>query len=186
MSHAFSQGSMMGTLVYGTFDDTCGNADQRPNHYHLHFGFEPANNAMRLEGCILSTTTEKWTCGTSTVSAGQFLRGGGGSGVAGSGGGAIAQPSFWDYLVVGVLGIYDQFIIKNLPNHTAFQFAFVIYSTVKMVLRLAFVLVYSNVNLAPLMTVLVLGMTIKATFAFAEFIVFLLKAWKSLIPVFGA
>lgn len=180
MSNTFNQGALIGTLKYGTFDDTCGNADQQNNHYHLHFGFEPANNAFRMENCILNTSTEKWLCGTTTISTGQFLRGGGGAAQG------VSQPSFWDYLVAGVVTVYDKAVVQNLPNHSAFQFTYVIYSTVKLTLKILFVLVYSNVNLGPLFTVIGIGLTFKALLATAEFVVFLLKAWKSLVPVFGA
>jgi hypothetical protein len=48
------------------------------------------------------------------------------------------------------------------------------------------VLVHSNVNLGPLITVLIIGLGIKLLFGIAEFIVFLFKAWKSLVPILGA
>lgn len=187
MDHAFTQGSLIGSVKYGTFDDNCGYADQTARHYHLHFGFEPANGSFRMEGCILSMSTKKWTCGTETISTGQFLKGGGGiSGVGDDGGNSIPQPSFFDYVLTGVVTLWDRAIVQNLPSHSAIQYTYVIYSTAKLVLRMAYVLVYSNVNLFYLMTVVLIGFAVKLLFGLAEFIVFLFKAWKSLVPILGA
>lgn len=187
MGHTFTQGSLIGSVKYGSFDDSCGLAEQTARHYHLHFGFEPANGSFRMENCILSMSTKKWTCGTDIISTGQFLRGGGGvAGVGDDGGNAIAQPSFFDYVLSGVVSLWDQAIVQNLPPHTAIEYTYVIYSTAKLVLRMAYVLVYSNVNLFHLMTIVLAGFAVKALFGLAEFIVFLFKAWKSLVPIIGA
>ncbi len=195
MDHSFGSGLLLGSLKYGSFDDNCGWAEQQDDHYHLHFGFETANNAMRLEGCILNTTNQKWTCGTQTISTGQFLIGGGGVG-SGTGtgtgtgddgtGASVAQPSFWDYVVIGVVSIWDKTVVQNMPSHTTLQYTYVIYSSAKLAIRMARVLVHSNVNLGPLIMVILFGMGIRVIFGIAEFIVFLFKAWKSLVPILGA
>lgn len=193
MEHQFGTGALIGTLKYGSFDDNCGWAEQQDDHYHLHFGFQAQNNAMRMEGCILNTATKKWTCGTQTVSTGQFLKGGGGSGSSGTGGSdsndggmSVEQPSFWDYVVVGAVTIWDRTVIRAMPTHTAMQFTNVLYQSVKLGIKLARVMVYSNINLGPLLSVVIFGFGIKLIFGIAEFIVFLFKAWKSLVPVLGA
>lgn len=188
MDHEFSTGGFIGALKYGSFDDNCGWAEQQDDHYHLHFGFEPANNAFRMEGCILNTSTQKWQCGNETIATGEFLIGGGGvgSGSGNDGGTTVDQPSFWDYVVLGVVSIWDRTVIAAMPNHTAMQFTNVIFSSVKVSLKMARVLVYSNVNLGPLVAVLIFGLGIRGIFGIAEFIVFLFKAWKSLVPVLGA
>ncbi len=187
IDHEFSAGAYIGNLKYGSFNDTCGWAEQADNHYHLHFGFQAASNSMRMENCILNTSTQKWTCGTQVISTGQFLRGGGGvSGAGDSGGLSISQPSFWDYVVAGVITIWDRTVVQNMPSHTAMQYTHVIYASAKLAIKMAFVLVRSNVNLGPLIAVMMVGLGIKALFALAEFIVFLFKAWKSLVPILGA
>lgn len=186
--HEFSKGALIGSLKYGTFDDSCGWASQTAKHYHLHFGFEPANNSFRMEGCILNTNTEKWTCGTQTVSTGEFLRGGGG-GTSTSGddvGINSDQPSFWDYALSGAVSIWDRTLVAILPSHQTMQYTYVIYGGVKIALKVARVMVYSNLNLGHLIAIVLAGVTIKFGFGVAEFIVFLFKAWKSLIPIMGS
>ncbi len=184
MDHQFGSGSLIGSLKYGSFDDNCGWAEQQDDHYHLHFGFKTANNAMRLENCILSTNTQKWTCGTKTISTGQFLVGGGG---VGSGSGAedgpgmgVNQPSFFDYLLLGGVQLWDRTVISVLPSHTALRFTSVIYSSVKLVIKLARVLVHSNVNLGPLISVVIIGIGFRIIFALAELAFLILRTIKAL------
>jgi hypothetical protein len=186
MDHAFSAGALIGNLKYGSFDDTCGWAEQKASNYHLHFGFQAANNAMRMENCILDTNTEKWTCGTKTVSSGQFLIGGGGGGGGGGTGETTFQPGLWDYMVGAFVGIFRTAIVNRLPNHEEMQFVNVLYSSIRLTLQVAYVMVRSNINLAYFMAVVLLGFGIKLLFGIAEFVVFLFKAWKSLVPIAGA
>lgn len=182
-----SAGGLMGTLKYGTFDDDCGWASQKDNHYHLHYGFSPSGGSYRMENCILSISNATWQCGTQTIRTGQFLKGGGGVFTGGdSGGVAIQQPGFWDYVVTGVITIWDRAVIQSMPPAQNFQYTYVIYTSAKLAIRMAYVLVRSNINLGPLITVVLVGFGIKAIFGIAEFIVFLFKAWKSLVPVLGA
>lgn len=82
--------------------------------------------------------------------------------------------------------MWDQFVVNNLPDHTNNSFLYALYNGVGVAVRVARVIVYSNVNLGHLVSVAIFGLTIKGIFAAAEFIVFLFKAWKSLIPVLGA
>lgn len=187
MGHEFGAGSLIGTLKYGSFDDNCGWAEQKDNHYHLHFGFQASGNTMRMEGCILNTDSERWTCGTNTVAPGEYLAGGGGSGGGGTGGGddggiETDQPSFWDYMVFGAISIWDKVVVQNMPDHTAMQFTQVLTNSVKLGIKLARVMLYSNVNIGPLIAVVIFGFGVKAIFGVAEFFVFLLKALKTLVP----
>lgn len=187
MGHSFARGSLLGSLKYGSFDDNCGWAEQTDKHYHLHFGFQPANNAMRLENCILNTSTGKWTCGTQTISTGQFLVGGGGVGTPGDDtGNSVSQPGFFDYMLAGAVGVWDAAIVRNAPAHITNQYIYVLYNTVKLVLKLAYVLIYSNVNLTYLIAIVFFGLYIQASLWTLEMIAFGFKAWKSLIPVVGA
>jgi hypothetical protein len=182
--HAFSQGALIGSLKYGSFDDNCGYAAQTAKHYHLHFGFKPANNAFRMEGCILSLVTSKWTCGTETISTGQFLKGGGGgeSNTGDDAGISSTQPSFWDYILSGTVSIWDKLVVQNLPPHKTLEYTYVIYNTVKLMVRIGRVMVYSNINLGHLMAVLLIGINIRLILGTAELAVFIAKVWKTLIP----
>ncbi len=186
--HIFNKGALIGSVKYGSFDDSCGYAEQTDKHYHLHFGFKPANGAFRLENCILQMSTEKWTCGTQTISTGQFLKGGGGvsSGAGNDTGMSVEQPSFWDYVVTGAVSLWDRTVVQAMPTHKAIQYTYVIYSTIKLVVRIARVMIYSNLNLGWFFSIVFLGFGIKVAFGIAEFIVFLFKAWKSLVPIIGA
>jgi len=133
-------------------------------------------------------STKKWTCGTDVISTGGFLRGGGGgaSATGDDAGVSAEQPSFWDYAISGAVTIWHRTVIAALPSHSTIQYTYVVYSTIKIVLRIARVMVYSNINLGHFMAVFYLAFIAKTILSIAEFIVFLFKAWKSLIPIFGA
>jgi hypothetical protein len=181
IDHQFSAGQLIGSLVYGTFDDDCGWASQKDNHYHLHYGFSPSGGSYRMENCILSISNATWQCGTQTVKTGQFLKGGGGVYTGGdSGGMAIAQPGFWDYMITGFITIWDRLVIKNLPAAQNLQYTYVIYSTVKLVAKIAFVLVRSNVNLFWFFACLFVALTIKLLFGIVELVFLALRTIKAL------
>ncbi len=187
----FKKNSLIGNLKYGSYNDACGSSNQSDVHYHLHFGFiplAPASSGFRIENCILNIGTSKWTCGTKTISPGQFLVGGGGVSTGGDDGPGVSipQPSFFDYLLVGMISVWDKTVISNMPSHTTLKYTYVVYSSAKLALRMARVLVHSNVNLGHLMAIMIWGLGFRFILGVAEFIVFLFKAWKSLVPILGA
>ena len=197
MDHAFADRALIGKVKYGPFEnDGCGWAEQEENHYHLHFGFQRDGGTFRMGSCILNG--EKWKCGTKTISTGQFFgdvgggsdtgtgTGTGGSNTGDDGGYAIDQPSFWDYVVVGVVSMWQKMVLNNMPEHTPLKYTEILLSAVKLTLKIAWVMIYSNVDLGPLVACVALGITIKFILGVAELIVFGLKAWKSLVPVLGA
>jgi hypothetical protein len=161
----FEQGELMGSLKYGTFDDDCGWAEQQPDHYHIHWMFVPANGAYQAEGCVLSIATKKWTCGTETIGTGGWIVGGGGfgvgeddifAGVSGTGVGVSNERSFWDYMLIGAVSVFDRGLLKLLPEHTSPTLAIsIVFNIVTMVLQTAWVLVRFNINLGPLMACLI-------------------------------
>ena len=180
--YTFNQGALIGSLKYGTFDDNCGWAEQTAQHYHLHFGFKPANNAFTLQGCVLDMSSEKWTCGTKEISTGQYLQATGGAPVVGDDGGALSgQLGFWDYILTGAVSVWDQLIVQNLPDHTTNQFLYALYNGVSIAVRIARVMVYSNLNLSHFFAVLFFALGVRAYLAIAEAIVFIAKAYKSLM-----
>lgn len=186
--YTFSQGALIGTLKHGSFDDNCGWAEQTAQHYHLHFGFKPSNGYFTMEGCVLDMDSEKWTCGTNEVSTGGFLRGGTGAPVPGDddGGTIGATPSFWDLMVTGAVSMWSQFVVSNMPDHTTNQFLYALYNAISITVRIARVMVYSNINLGHFMAALFFSVAIKTVLGLAEFSAFILKAWKSLVPIAGA
>lgn len=187
---AFTRGQLIGSLVYGTFDDNCGWAQQQEDHYHLHWMFVPSNNAYQAEGCILSISTKKWTCGTETIGTGGWLKGGGGSGtglddVTGSSG-AYASLGFWDYFLNGLLQVFSVTLLANMPTHQEVEYLYTITNTISLVIKIAYVLLRSNINIIPMILVLFVGFQFQLFMFLVWFLSSLLKAWKSLVPILGA
>lgn len=185
--YTFYQGDTIGYLKYGSFDDTCGWAEQTADHYHLHFGFKPANDAFKIGGCILDMNTEKWTCGTEVVSPGGTLKNLGSTLTTGDDASAFSnQLSFWDYLLMGGEQLLHGLLLDHLPDHQSNSYLYALYNAVNISVRIARVMVYQNISLSWLMAVFAFGITIKGVFLIAEVVAFALKAWKSLIPIIGS
>jgi hypothetical protein len=129
----YSKGDPIGSLVYGSFDDTCGTAEQQPSHYHIHWVVQDNSSGnFQAEGWQLKSSDAKWHRGNETVSTGQWILGGGGSGTltddpgskprstlviipgkSSSGGGS----AIWDYLLVGINTIYTTFKTWYAPTN---------------------------------------------------------------------
>jgi len=197
MGAAFTRGQSIGTLKHGTFSDTCGWAQQQDNHWHVHWMFTPANNAFRAEDCTLQLADKKWHCGaTEVVGTGGWLTGGGGYGATSGGTKGTHDPgtdhvraslenSLWDNIIVGVAFIIDPFW-KVTPEHQGLTFLEPLYHTMELVFRLVRVFAYGNINLGPVLALLLVALAFKAAMWLIWLVVFALKAWKSLVPVMGA
>lgn len=195
MSHAFGAGELIGSLKYGSFDppgSNCGWAEQHAKHYHVHWGFVPANGMYQVGSCILTISSQVWQCGDKTVKIGDFLSGGGGFSTPGSSSGTsgagatVNDPTFFDYVIAGIVTVVSRGIFDLLPSHQPFQYTYMITNIVTMFFRLLWVLVASNISLRWLFIVLLVGFSFKAVMGLAWFGAFLLKTWKSLVPILGA
>lgn len=171
INQSFARGEAMGTLKYGSFthpagEIDCGWADQKDNHAHLHWMFDPDNGYFQAESCFINVTNDTITCPTGDVHPGGVLYGGGGSGVYDASGetdgtapddftarAASNTLSFFDYLVIGAIKAFDRGIIKLLPEHStaAFRGAVMVVNTAKVVLNVARVLLHGNINVGPLL-----------------------------------
>jgi hypothetical protein len=171
IGHGFSQGQAMGALKYGTFNDTCGWAQQSANNYHLHFMFKPHSGAFQISSCTLLFSDEKFHCGDKVLGIGGWLIGGGGGGQidpedggAGtgsddpaSGTGVVGEgaPSFWDNVIIAIITVIDRAVIKLLPEHTSpIQLFRVIFNGISLFFRLVYVLAKGNINLSTVFVLL--------------------------------
>ncbi|MCC6568626.1 MAG: hypothetical protein IT315_05260 [Anaerolineales bacterium] len=183
MSGTFSRGQLLGSIKYGSFDDDCGWADQRDTNYHIHWMFEPNGNTFQAEGCILNISTKKWTCGNDEIGTGEWLRGGGGFGFGddefASG---QAERSFWSYLVFGFVNFVTDGWLKFLPDHQDFEFFYQVISTIRLLMRIMYVLVRANVNIKPIWDVTVYGIAVNALFSLGWIIGVITKTIKTNTP----
>lgn len=163
MSGAFTRGQLLGSIKYGTFDDDCGWAQQRDTNYHIHWMFEPNGDTFQAEGCILRVSAKKWTCGTKEIGTGEWIQGGGGFGFGGDefASGQV-EMSFWDYLVFGFINFIRGSLFSILPTHNEFEFFYQVLSSVRLVIRIAYVLLRANVNLTPIVVAIIYGIVVNA------------------------
>lgn len=189
----FSKGELIGSLKHGSFDDTCGWAEQQSTSWHVHWMFQPASGSFRAEDCRLTVSTERWDCSGESIGTGKVIYGGGGSGAVSAeglgtatGGVADTQATFWDYFLGGIIRVMDVLFFKQLPEHGSWQFLAAIYNAIDIVFTLARVMLYGNLDISPLTFAITFAIGINLIFAIAWLAAFLLKTWKSLVPILGA
>lgn len=191
IDHSFQAGQLMGTLKHGSFTDECGNAIQKDNHWHLHWGFVKNSGKFQAEGCFLQGIgpASAWKCGNTNIKVLGYLYHYGNiginpddgtvgyHGVEGAGGG----PSFWAYFLNGAKGIFDALFMNNLPEHSSVttQLITPIMNGVKIVFRIAQVLLRGNLNLAPAAVIVVLAITIKLSLTAITFAGYIYRIIKS-------
>jgi hypothetical protein len=170
---AFAHGQQLGSIKYGSFSDSCGWAEQQSDHYHVHWMFEPAGGAFAVENCTLYVSTKKFKCGSETIGTGGWLRGGGGYGVGVddfTGGQAVLERTFWDYALDAFLLVFHD-LKRLLPEHTPIPFVYAIVGTLRMMLRVVWILHQSGTfNIFPLISVTLWSITL-------ETVLFAVKSW---------
>jgi hypothetical protein len=179
LDHEFSAGASIGTLRYGSFDDSCGWADQQSTNYHLHWGIVPSGGTYQAEGCILSDG--KWHCGSNTVSPTQILYHTNAIGADDPGG--SLEVTFFDQLLLGLIQIFDRGVVKLLPEHDSPTLLIrLLANGIILTFRVAFVLLKGNFNLGPLMAMLAFAIGYKLIFGTVWIVLVVLRAIKSLVP----
>ena len=197
LDREFSQGESIGQLKHGSFDDFCGWAEQKDNHWHLHWMFTPGtSNTFQAEDCILFFSDKKWHCGaTNVIGTGQWLTHGNGyllghddpGGTNGYEGRAPAELSFWDLLLVGIAFLIDPFF-KLVPQSNGLNFFVTIYNTSEIFIRLLRVYAYGNINLGPLIGLIVMAWGFKMLLLPVRFFMWGVRTLKTLefiIPLLG-
>ena len=197
----FDRGQLIGSLKYGTFGSQtsgCGWAEQGDHIYHLHWMFTPRNGSFQAENCILYIADNRWVCngGSKLIGIGEYIAAiGGGSGTGGdnplttgtgTGGtgstGGTGQISFFDYLENAMLALI-QWIVGVLPDHnTAWGIPAILLNMVKIILRIAFVLLKANFNLIPIFVLVGIAILYDTSFILVYIIVFVLRVIK-LLPL---
>lgn len=189
MGETYTKGELIGTLVSGPYSDNCGSAAQSESRYSLYMASVPSDDGdYRIEDCTMNVENETWTCvsddsSTTTVTPGEFLEGGGG--VSEYGESAVTDPGFWDYLLSGVVSIWHRLVVSLLPDHQAFELAYVIYGGVKLTLKLGYIILRSNVNMTYLAVSLGVIVAIKTFFGAATIGMFLVKTFMTLVRGIG-
>lgn len=197
--HEFARGALIGSLRYGTYtggSPSCGSAQQHANHYHVHWGIVPANGIYQVGSCVLTVSTQVWKCGDKAIKPGNFLSGGGGYSTSGSGtgnssgqsgaGSSVSDPTFFDYLVSSVINFLRPSLLDILPSHEPFEFTYMLFNIVELFFRMVWVFIASNLSLNWVFAVIIIIVEIKLFFLSLWIGAFLLKTWKSLVPIVGA
>lgn len=190
INQAFQTAGVIGSVKHGSFLSTCGSALQVPTKWELIWGFVAQDNIFRVEGCHIVVPSVGvvdldlfgyWLCGNNRIVRGGYLAHYGniaidpetGSvGVHLIGEGAGGGPSFWNYFLIGAKNIFDFFVTNNLPEHnSASTLINPIMQSVKIIFRIALVILHGNFNFIPALGMITFTIGIKLAMQGVMFLV---------------
>lgn len=178
----YDQGQAISGIVTGSFDDTCGYADQQPANYHVHFCFIPnpagtwaadgyainVNNSDGwLKGGVYTETLETLTADWANANIGDLP-------------GPAAGTNFWDSIVGGLTSMFTS-ATAPLPEHQAQGIADLSLQKTTPIMALLYMFVFSNFNMT--IPILVFGIVFLLEVVRIFYALYMLV--KKLIPVIG-
>jgi len=177
----YAQGQQIAGMVPGSYDDTCGYADQQPDHYHVHFCFIPnPAGTWSADGYALNIGNQNWVKGAETVSPlGTLTASWTDAGVVTLPGPA-AGTNFWDGMVGGLINMFNG-ATAPLPEHEVIGLADTVMDQANPVMSLLYIIVFSNFN----MTIPILVFGIVTLLEAVRIFYALYMLVKRLIPVIG-
>jgi hypothetical protein len=183
-------GRPISSLTYGSFNDTCGKADQQADQYHLHFAAVPVNGYIMIGGCQINTNTGNILCGTTNYKILSRIPNGGNSTTAtnpGASGGdvngysttaALGGEHIWDGLVNGILDVANN-ISTIFPEHQSLDLSGKIASAATQIISL--VMFANSLQLFYMTpTFIILGVLISI-----EVIRWLVQMWIKILNILG-
>jgi hypothetical protein len=176
-AHAFVKGDVIGSLKHGSFDDTCGHADQANNHWHLHWGFMPSNGQYIVGKWTFSTTTQRFVEPHGSVSPGQYIQN------TDTGNGdddplAGTEPGFFDLILEGVTMIVHELFLPLMPEHEDIAFLQTVVNGMIGVMAVAYVMTKGSLTLYPAFIVIGLIFAMEIIRTVIKFIIIIFRLIK--------
>ncbi len=178
----YAQGQAISGMVPGTYDDTCGYADQQAEHYHVHFCFLPnPAGAWAADGYAINVNQGYWVKGEETVEPlGTLTADWANAGVSPPGAASTVGGNFWDGLISGVMDLVAP-TMEKLPEHQGMDISSRVTSTMATPLRLLYLVILVNFDMRVVMWVVGIITVLEA-------VRLIYAAWmwvKRAIPVVG-
>jgi len=114
----YRQGDLVGSLVRGSFNDLCGQANQQATSAHVHFGFD-ADAYFSIGGCVLNISTEIFDCNGDLIGITEVLGNNGANpdipnppGPTGTGG-----ANLWDSVVGAFVSVIRDGLKETFKNY---------------------------------------------------------------------
>lgn len=177
----YSQGQQIGGMALGTFDDTCGYADQQPDHYHVHFCFQQNGaGTFSADGYALNIYNGNWVRGEETVSPTGTLTATWTNAEGDPISGPTARFNLWDEITKGVINLVKS-SISGLPDHQDMQIPEKIMGKATPIIQLLSPTVFSMFAMTiPIFVVFTIMLLEGVRFVMAVYMLI-----KRLIPVIG-
>jgi len=176
----YDQGQALAGMVPGTYDATCGYADQQPEAYHVHFCFIPnPAGTWSADGYALNVTNGNWVKGEETVAPTDYLTAD--WEVAGiDTPGPSVGSNFWDGIASGVMTLVEP-AVNELPEHQDMDISGRVTGIMTTPLKLLYLVILINFD----MTVVMWVVGIIAVLEMAR-LVYAAWMWiKRAIPIVG-
>lgn len=156
----YQAGGQIGSVVAGSFDDTCGYAAQQENHYHVHYCFaDSAYYQFHADGYVLTTTLGTWSKDGQNYSPGDQLT------AEWSTNGDPSQlapgSNLFDMLAGAALAIFDK-VLPNFGHHAAMDLAARILGPASAILNLVYNIVLMNFDMTAVGWVVGIILTVEA------------------------
>lgn len=182
IGQSYAQGAAIGGMVPGTYDATCGYADQQPDAYHVHFCFIPDSSGnWQADGYTINIAgagSAAWVKGEDTVDPTEILTADWQN--AGVLPGPTAGNNFWDGIASGIVQAAGA-VVPAFPEHEAQDIAEKMETQTTPALALVYIFMLSNFDLT--LTIWAIGIILAL-----EAIRLVYAAWmwvKRAIPVIG-
>lgn len=145
------RGVKFASMVVGSFTDTCGWANQQPNHWHLHFGV-PGVTSVQFAGWTFKPFEGVFVNGPTRVGKGDYLTNSGLTGGDNSAGDPAEQikqgNSFWDGIVSAMINVIRDGILKRFPERSGTNYQDVYINASGVVLRVFFIMMSTSFDLS--------------------------------------
>ena len=143
----YNQGQALGSLVPGSFDDTCGYAAQNENAAHVHFCFIPDGGSFSADGYTLNASSSEWVKGVETVNPEGYLTASWVDGNASlSVPGPAAGGNLWDSVIGGLVSMWNG-ATAALPDHQNMSLAENVMASAAPAWQLMAVVMFGNFNM---------------------------------------
>jgi hypothetical protein len=174
-----TQGQQLGSLVPGSFNATCGYADQQPTAFHVHWCFVPnGNGTFAADGYALNVNNQQWVKDQETVDIGGTLTATWQN--ANITPGPTAGGNFWDGISSGFMGLVGK-VVPALPQHETMGLADKVMGQATAPMQLMYVMVFGIVDMTIPIFVFGVIMALEAARLIYAAYMFVKKA----IPVIG-
>lgn len=186
IGHSFAQNEIIATLRHGSYVNTCdGTVGQSETEWSLWWGVIMGDDDVFVaEGAVLDDKDGLtpgygnyfWTCKGQVIKPHQTM-----GHCDNTVNGGSHNESFWSYMIDGFYGIFDAFYTSLMPaNMSAEDLITPLLNSVKVLVRIAAVLLIGQFNLGPAVAMIIVAISMRAVIGVIQVIGAIIRIVKSI------